>query len=116
MLGILNSALTYFLFRSVLPKLRGDFYEPSYVYLKDFPIRTINFSHPTDRDYYDKMVELVGRMLNLHKQLTVAKTPPAKTVLQRQIEVTDRQIDELVYKLYGLTKEEIELVEKSAGV
>lgn len=37
-LAILNSSLTFYLFKQILPKLRGDFYEPSYVYFKDFPI------------------------------------------------------------------------------
>jgi len=36
----------------------------------------------------------------------------AKTVLQRQIDATDRQIDNLVYELYGLTDEEIKIVEE----
>jgi hypothetical protein len=35
----------------------------------------------------------------------------AQTLLQRQIEATDRQIDRLVYALYGLMEEEIEIVE-----
>jgi hypothetical protein len=34
--------------------------------------------------------------------------------LQRQIEATDRQIDRLVYGLYGLTAEEIAIVEGGA--
>ncbi|MBW2357403.1 MAG: hypothetical protein JRF21_01525 [Deltaproteobacteria bacterium] len=51
-------------------------------------------------------------MLTLHKKLAEAKIPQAKTVVQRQIETTDRQIDKLVYELYGLTQEEIELVEE----
>jgi len=33
------------------------------------------------------------------------------TLISRQIESTDRQIDELVYEMYGLTKEEMEIVE-----
>jgi len=33
-------------------------------------------------------------------------------VLQRQIDATDRKIDELVYQLYGLTEEEIKIVER----
>jgi hypothetical protein len=37
--------------------------------------------------------------------------PQAQTLLKRQIEATGRQIDRLVYDLYGLTEEEIELVE-----
>ena len=57
------------------------------------------------------MVELVGRILALHKDLDAAKTPAPRTVIQRQIELTDRQIDELVYELYGLTDEEVKIVE-----
>jgi hypothetical protein len=34
-------------------------------------------------------------------------------VLKRQIEATDRQIDELVYTLYGLTEDEVKIVEES---
>jgi hypothetical protein len=57
------------------------------------------------------MVSLVETMLDLHKQLAAAKIPQAKTILQRQIEATDRQIDRLVYALYGLTEEEVRIVE-----
>lgn len=35
-----------------------------------------------------------------------------KSLLQRQIGATDRQIDQLVYELYGLTDEEGRLVEE----
>ena len=50
-------------------------------------------------------------MLALHQQLATAKTPQDTTLLQRQIAATDRQIDLLVYALYGLSDEEIALVE-----
>jgi hypothetical protein len=35
-----------------------------------------------------------------------------KTLLERQIEATDRQIDALVDELYGLTEDEIKIVEE----
>ncbi len=57
------------------------------------------------------MVKLVDRMMGLNKQLSKAKITHDKMVLQRQIEATDRQIDQLVYELYGLTKKEIAIVE-----
>jgi hypothetical protein len=38
-----------------------------------------------------------------------------QTALQRQIKATDEQIDALVYELYGLTEEEIRIVEENAG-
>ncbi|MBI5824313.1 MAG: hypothetical protein HZB18_09820 [Chloroflexi bacterium] len=57
------------------------------------------------------MVILVGRMLALHKSLKSTHSPLEKERLERQIEVTDRAIDSLVYVLYGLNEEEIGIVE-----
>ena len=51
-------------------------------------------------------------MLELHKRLGEAKTPDAKQRIERQIAATDKQIDNLVYELYGLTEEEIAIVEQ----
>jgi hypothetical protein len=59
----------------------------------------------------DKRVALVERMLALHRKLATATIPADKELYKRQIEATDRQIDALVYELYGLTEEEIEIVE-----
>lgn len=59
----------------------------------------------------DSIRQLVERMLNFHRQLAAAQTPAEKTVLQRQIEATDAQIDALVYALYGLSEAEIKIVE-----
>ncbi len=67
----------------------------------------------TDKAAKTRMVELVERMLALHKQLAGAKSSHDKTVLQRQIDATDRQIDQLVYELYDLTDDEIRIVEET---
>ena len=37
-------------------------------------------------------------------------------ISQRQIDATDRQIDRLVYDLYGLTERKIKIVEETSGV
>jgi hypothetical protein len=60
---------------------------------------------------HDKMVELVERMLDLHKQVPKVKTPHEQESLKRTIEATDHQIDALVYELYGLEEEEIRIIE-----
>jgi hypothetical protein len=36
-----------------------------------------------------------------------------KTILQRRIDAPDSRIDRLVYELYGLTDEDIKIVEKT---
>ena len=50
-------------------------------------------------------------MLTLQKQLRAAGSEAERNVTQKQIEATDRQIDALVYELYGLSEEEIAVVE-----
>jgi len=60
-----------------------------------------------------RMVSLMEKMLFLHKQLLETDTSHEKTALLRRIEATDGQIDALVCELYGLTEEEIRIVEGS---
>jgi len=57
------------------------------------------------------LVERTAEGVDLHKKLAAEGAPHVKTVLQRQIEATDREIDRLVYELYGLTDDEIAVVE-----
>jgi hypothetical protein len=61
------------------------------------------------------MVALVERMLDLHKRAAAEQVPHVKTLLQRQIEATDRQIDQLVYQLYELSDAEIKIMEEGAA-
>ena len=57
------------------------------------------------------MVDLVKQMLQLHKDIDIARTPQNKELIQRQIDATDKHIDKLVYELYGLTEDEIKIIE-----
>ena len=66
---------------------------------------------PADAARHDRMVALVEKMLNLNKRLAAAKAAHEKEVLAGMIDATDRQIDRLVYELYGLAEEEIAVVE-----
>ena len=117
-LGILNSRLLFWYLKFISNRFRGGWITCTKQYVGKLPIRTIDFSDltdkaRTDKARHDRIVELVGQMLDLHKKLAEAREPQAKTILQRRIETTDRQIDRLVYKLYELTEEEIRIVEGS---
>ena len=57
------------------------------------------------------MVQLDEAMLALHRHKAAAHTQAEQELFQRQIKATDRQIDALVYELYGLTADEIAVVE-----
>ena len=90
--------------RAAFPKINANT-------LENFPIPKINFSNPTDKVRHDKMVSLVEQMLEMNRKLASTKLAHEKTALERQIAATDKQIDALVYELYGLTEEEIKIVE-----
>lgn len=117
LLGFLNSRLFWFAISHISIPFgvrAGEFrYRLIYQYMEKVPIRTIDFSNPADKRCHDEIVTLVERMLDLHKKLPAARTDQEKTALQRQIAETDRRIDRLVYDLYGLTEDEIAIVEGS---
>jgi hypothetical protein len=107
--GVLNSRLLDFLFANTFID-----YNIKPTYLQRLPIRPLSFSNPSDKVEHARMVSLVERMLDLHKHLTATNTPSDKERLQRQIDSVDQEIDRLVYDLYGLTEEEIKIVEAAS--
>ena len=80
-------------------------------FLSILPIRLIDFDNMRDVDLYNNIIDLVDIILALNVNISETKTGHEKTLLRRQIEATDRQIDRLVYELYGLNEEEIKIVE-----
>ena len=115
LLGLLNSRLLTFRFRSIGKLKSGGIYEYFWNSISRLPIRRIDFADTRDKAAHDRMVKLVDSMLALHKQLAAAKSEARKAIIQRQIDATDAKIDGLVYDLYRLTAEEIEIVEKSTA-
>jgi hypothetical protein len=113
-LGLLNSRLLTFRFRSIGKLKSGGILEYFWNSVSRLPIRLIDFANPTDRARHDRMVGLVESMLKLNKQLAAAKGGHDKALIQRQIDATDHRIDGMVYELYGLNDKEIALVEGSA--
>ena len=64
--------------------------------------RALNIN-PSERKFQDRLAKEFGNSL--------AKLGPLKT----RLEATDRLIDQVVYKLYGLSEDEIAIVEESAS-
>ena len=60
---------------------------------------------------HDKLVSLVDNMLELQKKYHETRMERDKGLYERQIKIVDAQIDGLVYDLYGLTEEEVRVVE-----
>ncbi len=84
-------------------------------HVEQLPIRTIDMSDPEDRAQHDRVVGLVEKMLSLHERLAEAKVAWERTTIQAQIDSTNQRINRVVYELYDLTDEEIEIVEESTA-
>lgn len=114
-LGLLNSKLLSWYFLAIHSVgRRDDFPKIVLKQTRELPYASINITDKKEKAQHDKLVSLVETMLDLNKRLQSAKTPDEQRVLERQIEGTDREIDGLVYDLYGLTPEEIKIVEDAA--
>jgi hypothetical protein len=108
LLGILNSRLLSFLYiRQVTQAVKDDFPQ---VTIKDILSLPFPSSEKVEMRK-DKMVSLVEHILFLHKNLAAVGAPQGKEMLERQIETVDKAIDALVYELYELSDEEIEVIE-----
>ena len=113
-LGILNSRLFSKLYISQVSQAsKDDFPQVTIRDILSLPFPIINYSNKNNKQCYDQLIILVKRILYLNNQLSESKIPQEREVLQRQIETTDNQIDRLIYDLYGLTDEEIEIVVQS---
>ena len=91
--------------------MRGGYIRYSKQYLEQAPIQGVELNKNHIRNEQEKIIEIVNQILGLNERFIVAKEPLLANNLQRQIDATDRQIDQLVYQLYGLTEEEIRIVE-----
>jgi hypothetical protein len=111
--AILNSRLLDYLFKSQATKFHGGDFGANKQYIENLPIRRIDFADPAEKSAHDEIVKLVEEMLALQKQHQQAEAAleDARHPLQRRIEALDREIDQRVYALYGLTEEEIKIVE-----
>lgn len=101
-LGLLNSKLLDFYIRRVSTPLRGGFFRYFTQYIEQLPVRRINLRLSQEKEAHDRVLGLVNKIL------AAKRADPAA-----DISALEAEIDQLVYQLYGLTSEEIALVEES---
>ncbi len=106
-LGVLNSRLERFYFKSyVIDQSLGA----GLIHATPGTHDKLIVPKTTDK-HISLMVALVDKMLSLTPKLREATSESEKAALQNAVTTTEAEIDRLVYDLYGLTKEEIKIVE-----
>jgi len=114
LLGILNSKLIWYYLKKICSVLgdaeKGGRLLQQKIYLETLPIKDRSNMNLSQKKQAEKLINHVESQLALNLQKCRSDNEKRK-IIQRQIEATDREIDQLVYELYGLTKEEIRIVE-----
>lgn len=108
--ALLNSKLLDWYLRKVTVRA----YQTAYMYVKKYieqlPIKLVDDKTGGDK-LYSSILEVVETVRRLASRSFVVSTPHERTSIQRQITNSNDEIDQLVYKLYGLTDAEIANVE-----
>lgn len=110
-LGLLNSKAVDYYHKLISTNFRGGWFGYSAKIIRNIPIKAIDFSNPSEKEYYSKIVNTVEQILSAQEQLTNIKTLQEKSILERLIYSLDHSLDLLVYDLYKLNEKEIKIVE-----
>jgi len=101
-----------FFFKSYFTTKKEDIFPEIQVYqLEQLPIPVRDLSEPSEKAVHDRIVKLVEQMMSVKERYAAAKSEQEQLRLERFATGLDRQIDEAVYALYGLTEEDINLIE-----
>jgi len=114
LLGLINSRLAAFFWRTMFADFKASFPQVTIFSLAQLPIRKLDLADEADKSRHGRMVQFVEQMLEAKKQLAAAQTEKDRTYYENKCASLDRQIDALVYDLYGLTEAEIKIVEGTA--
>lgn len=110
-LAIVNSTLISwfayrFIFANAIRTMQFD--NPT---TEKIPFPNLDLSKPPEKAMHDRVVKLVEQIISAKEQLARATSEQEQLRLERQVNGLDRQIDEAVYELYGLTESDIALIE-----
>jgi len=111
-LGLLNSKLLNWFHKKISLRCYQTAFSYGKRFIEQLPIKTIDFNDATEKMQHTQLVKLVESMLEQNQQLQKAKLQTEKDRLQRRIDFIDSEIDNLVYQLYDLTIDEIEIIKK----
>jgi hypothetical protein len=111
--ALINSKLFQFCYWHRLVTNRDSTPQLKKVDLDRFPVFIVNLKDNEEKSIHDEIVHLVDTLLELNKKLRKANRPDETDRLKNNITYSENRIDELIYKLYGLNKNDISIIEKN---
>ena len=104
-LGLFNSKLLNYYYTKLVSEKGRAFAQVKTINVKQLPYVE------ADKKQQDQIIQHVDQLLLLNKELQSATLPEKIEQLKQRIEYNEDKINTLVYALYGLTEEEVKVVE-----
>jgi len=112
LLAILNSNLMNFYHENkFLDKSKNLFQKILIQNCKKFPVKTIDKQKKNESKPEQNIIQLADRLLLLNSEYKTSNLPERKEQIKTNIDYCEERINQMVYQLYGLTDEEIKIVE-----
>jgi hypothetical protein len=89
---------------------RGGYKSHGKQFIKDLPIRIIDFSNSTETAYYNEIVQLVQQLITNSEDKTKATTPQQQNVLNKHNRLLKQKIQTIVERLYSIDHDDIKTI------
>ena len=107
LLGLLNSRLLDWVVKQTATSMRGGWYSFESRFIRGLPIAQPDGNSSVTKD----VIAHVRRLLMLAEQLPAARSADDANRLRREFDAVSAQVDRLVYRLYGLSDDDIAVVD-----
>ena len=107
-MAVLNSRLINYWYCNKFKMPTIGLYE-----LHSIPFRGIDFKNNSEVILYKEIIKIVDQLLNLNQEITLLTLQSKVDQMRSRIEYCEQRINEIIYQLYGLTQEEIRVIERN---
>lgn len=110
LLALLNSKLLDWWYQKLIPEKGRVFAEVKVVNLEKLPIRLIDFDNKEETLIHEEIIKNVELILKLNQEMRNVTIQSKMELIQSRIGYSEDKINELIFSLYAITKEEIEII------
>jgi type I restriction-modification system DNA methylase subunit len=112
-LATLNSKIFWFFITQTSTVLRGNTYRLTPEFLNLFPLPRLDLTDPNTAKKYQNVVSLVIEIISLNRRLLEIrdKITDEQNKIEDRIKRLEEVIDSMIYSFYGLTEEDISIIE-----
>ncbi|TGL97887.1 Eco57I restriction-modification methylase domain-containing protein [Leptospira jelokensis] len=112
-LAFINSKLLSFYFKNFIAtkNLQGNYSDVLPKMIRGLPIFLPELNKTKDKEHHDTLLRLSESMLDTQKKIQETENTALLNNFNKKVEILENQINQIIYKLYQLDEDEIEVIE-----